>query len=77
MSSDYFVTDLPGRSDVLDMKRPGAILLAGGTNRRRASFALCDALAQVETYARFFEEPLVRDHLHEMDIRVLRPARSC
>ena len=62
-----------GYVDVLDMKRADVVLVVGGKNRKRPSFAVTEAEAQIDAYTRFLEEPAVREYLATIGIRVLRP----
>ena len=70
---DKFLERNDGYCDILDLKRPDAILLVRKTNRTHASAKLTEAEAQVDNYVTFVNEPKVRDELHNRGIKVLSP----
>jgi len=66
------VTD--GYCDILDIKLPDKVVLAGSDERRRFSYAVEDSIAQVSEYREYFNDPPNRDNIERKHgIKIYKP----
>lgn len=64
---DFVIEPVAGKwCDLLDIKLPSVDLVTGPANRRRLTTALCEGIAQMEEYQRFFEDPRNRERFREL-----------
>jgi hypothetical protein len=62
---DFFMEPLVGGMvDVLDLKHPGKRVVVGSKNRRRFSSDVYEGIAQLQSYANWFEDPENRKLFH-------------
>lgn len=62
---DFFLEPIAGRHwDIAELKLPNNILTAGRPSRQRYSHYVYDAVAQLRTYAHYFDDPACRDKVY-------------